>query len=174
MLLGQIVAISFALNLFAATLLASPLQHTKKQPDSGSSAPPLPLELAPVIISLLSALFVPYVVDTPYFLPILMIPHLLLFVPGILPRGLWTTTTKAKTYAYIFTCLAAVAVVIHARSTYEVSLDADGIADLARRLLAVMHEHPAVSSVAWDAVFCGTSVALWVVLRGGVENALEM
>lgn len=169
MLLGQIVAISFALSLFAATLLVSmPVQHIQKH----LLSPPLSLELAPVIISLLSALFVPYVVNTPYFLPLLLIPHLLLFVPGILPRRLWTTTTEIRTYAWVFKCLAAVAVVIHARSTYHVSLNADGMLDLGRRLLGVMYEHPAVSSVSWDTVFCSVSVATWVTLRGGVENSL--
>ncbi|KAL5360178.1 hypothetical protein BJX96DRAFT_149876 [Aspergillus floccosus] len=178
MLLGQIVAISFAQNLFVATLLVSaPLQQ--KQHDSASWSPPLLLEVAPVAVSLLGAIVVPYVVDTPYFLPVLMVPHFLLFIPGllsprILPSGLGSTMRNTTTYVTIFKWIAGVAVMILSRSTYEVSLNSDSASNIAKRLVGVMHEHPAVSSVSWDVVFCAVTVAMWIGLQGGGTNALRV
>ncbi|KAL4898382.1 hypothetical protein BDV59DRAFT_197292 [Aspergillus ambiguus] len=179
MLLGQIVAISFAQNLFAATLLVStPLQQQKQQ-NPQSWSPPLVLEVAPLVVSLLSAVIVPYVVNTPYFLPVLMVPHVLLFVPGllsprILPRGLGSITRETKIYGKVFKYITVVAMIMLVRSTYQASLSTDNIFALPKRLLDVMHEHPAVSSVSWDVVFCYVNAAVWIGLHGGVTNALEV
>ncbi|KAJ5121754.1 hypothetical protein N7526_008691 [Penicillium atrosanguineum] len=87
MLLGQIVAISFAQNLFFATILVSrqPTSAEKEEGDELSKefswSPPLYSELLPVASSLLSTVAVPMVAHTKYFMALLLIPHLLLFVP---------------------------------------------------------------------------------------------
>lgn len=166
MLLGQIVAISFAQNLFAATLLVStPLNRENLQ----SWSPPLFLELAPAVISLVSGAIVPYVAHTGYFLYVLLIPHLLLFIPGLLspstlPRGAGSSTRLTKTYGHAFAGLALGSGAILARMTYDVA-QGQGVAAVVGRLLGVMHEHPAVSSVSWDVVFCVVNTVAWGSLR---------
>ncbi|KAJ5999517.1 hypothetical protein N7451_007327 [Penicillium sp. IBT 35674x] len=76
MLLGQVVAISFAQNLFFATVLVS--NPSTIRGAKTSWIPPAVLELAPVAISFLGAAVIPFVANTPYFMPVLAVPHLLL------------------------------------------------------------------------------------------------
>ncbi|EKV12112.1 hypothetical protein PDIG_46480 [Penicillium digitatum PHI26] len=182
MLLGQIVAISFAQNLFFITVIVS-------GPSSVPSTkltwtPPVLLDLAPVVISGLGAAATPLVANTPYFMPVLAIPHLLLFVPGLLsprllPQG-WGAYIAQPTqrYASWYKWLFAIAVIIQARSLYSVVLDAPSllgasVVDLGRRLVDTLLEHPAVSSVGWDVVCCTISWTIWMLLRGGFQEMLE-
>lgn len=182
MLLGQIVAISFAQNLFFVTVLAS-------SPSMTSAAklawmPPALFELAPVVISGLGAAALPFVANTPYFLPILAITHLLLFVPGILsprvlPRG-WGgyIAHPTRRYAFLYKWLLAIGIAIQAQSTYLVVLDESpvlgaSVVNTGRRLIDSMLEHPAVSSVGWDVVCCTISGIFWAWLRGGFEEIFE-
>ncbi|RHZ73463.1 hypothetical protein CDV55_107846 [Aspergillus turcosus] len=166
MLLGQIVAISFAQSLFAATVVVSVSVPQDSRGTATLWVPPALLELGPVLISLLGAAAVPWVAHTSYFMPVLLVPHLLLFVPGILapgmlPRG-WgerlPVAVAARLYTKIFKWLFASLVVLVARSTYALAMTGQGT--LWRRLLAVMYEHPAVSSVGWDVVCCFLVVVL--------------
>jgi hypothetical protein len=63
MLLGQIVAISFAQNLFLVTVLVSGPSITPAR--KLTWMPPALLELAPVVISGLGAAATPFVANTP-------------------------------------------------------------------------------------------------------------
>ncbi|KAF4223382.1 hypothetical protein CNMCM6457_000491 [Aspergillus fumigatiaffinis] len=194
MLLGQVVAISFAQSLFAATVVVSLPRQSRSPPQQPATAsrsddhsresktlwvPPALLELGPVLISLLSAAVVPLVAHTSYFMPMLLIPHLLLFVPGILspgmlPRG-WgksqPVAVVARRYAMVFKWLSTILVVLVAQSTYALAVTAEGA--LWRRLLSAMSEHPAVSSVSWDVVCCFLVVVSWTAAHlGGVSEML--
>jgi hypothetical protein len=188
MLLGQVVAISFAQSLFAATVVVSLPRQSRSPPQQPATAsrsddhsrgsktlwvPPALLELGPVLISLLSAAVVPLVAHTSYFMPVLLIPHLLLFVPGILspgmlPRG-WgksqPVAVVARRYAMVFKWLSTILVVLVAQSTYALAVTAEGA--LWRRLLSAMSEHPAVSSVSWDVVCCFLVVVSWTAAHSG-------
>ncbi|KAJ5931090.1 hypothetical protein N7466_006583 [Penicillium verhagenii] len=181
MLLGQIVAISFAQNLFFATVLASgPASNRPRRP---SWTPPAVLEFAPVVISFLSAAVIPFVANTPYFMPVLAVPHLLLFIPGLLsPRvlpqswGAYILRPLCR-YATVFKWLIAVAVAIQAQSTYIVMMDdpllsGGSVVELGQKLLDTMFEHPAVSSVGWDVLCCSLSWSTWLFLHGGLEAML--
>lgn len=181
MLLGQIVAISFAQNLFFATVLVSNPSTTRGAKTSWT--PPAILELAPVVISFLSAAAIPFVANTPYFMPVLAVPHLLLFIPGLLsPRNLpqgWGTyiSQPLRRYATFYKWLLTVGVAIQAHSTYIVVMDEPGllggsVVDLGQRLVDTMFEHPAVSSVGWDVVCCSLSWVTWVFLHDGLEGML--
>ncbi|KAJ5769045.1 hypothetical protein N7520_003604 [Penicillium odoratum] len=182
MLLGQIVAISFAQNLFFATILVS---HQNVTPASKLSwTPPAILELAPIVISFAGAAAVPFVANTQYFIPVLAVPHLLLFIPGILcpqvlPRGWGTYISQSlREYTTVYKWLIMAGVALQAYSTYIVIIDEPGLLedsvwDLGRKLLNTMFEHPAVSSVGWDVVCCSLSWFTWILLRGGLEEMLE-
>lgn len=181
MLLGQIVAISFAQNLFFATILVS--NPSTNRGAKTSWIPPAVLELAPVVISFLSAAVIPFVANTPYFMPVLAVPHLLLFIPGLLsprnlPRG-WGTyiSQPLHRYATFYKWLLSVGMAIQAHSTYIVVMDepallGGSVIDLGQRLVDTMFEHPAVSSVGWDVVCCSLSWGTWVFLHDGLEGML--
>lgn len=84
MLLGQIVAISFGQNLFFATVLVSTWPQSPSEAKGHEWTPPLILEVVPVALSLLGTALVPSAAHNRYFILILLIPHLLLFVPAVL------------------------------------------------------------------------------------------
>ena len=195
MLLGQIVAISFAQNLFFAMILVSKRPESsqdknksKDKLDEDSRAlawlPPPYCEILPVTLSLLSTVLVPSVAHSKYFIAILLIPHLLLFVPAVLRttrslNGTSSGTTKAdddratRRYAVFFRSFVGICVIVQAHATYlalqaiGTSTDRSPYAPLARKLLGAVYEHPAVSSVSWDVIFCAISVVSWMAVNGG-------
>ncbi|KAJ5168718.1 uncharacterized protein N7482_004312 [Penicillium canariense] len=192
MLLGQIVAISFAQNLFIATILVSqqprPTDSKKKiqndWPESLAAwSPPLYAEVLPVAISLISTVLVPTVAHTRYFMLILLVPHLLLFVPAILRPGR-SSSTKARgqgsseegttqRYVTFFQWYTMACVLVQAHSTFLVLQDmgkdigVESVGTLALRLPSVIYEHPAVSSVSWDVIYCTITAVAWIVVNGG-------
>lgn len=182
MLLGQIVAISFAQNLFFVTILVSSPSVTSTT--KLTWMPPALLELAPVVISGFSSAATPFVANTPYFMPVLAVTHILVFVPGLLsprflPQG-WGAYIARPTrrYASLYKWLLAIGVAIQAQSMYSVVLDGPSllgvpVVNIGRRLLDTMLEHPAVSSVGCDVVCCTISGIIWVLLRGGFQEMLE-
>jgi hypothetical protein len=192
MLLGQVVAISFAQNLFFATILVSrqphPTESTKKnkrdaQDSISAWSPPLYLEVLPVAISLISTVLVPSLAHTKYFMLMLLVPHLLLFVPAILhPSQSSTINMRAKNcseertvqrYITFFQLYTMACVVIQAHSTFLVlqnmgqDISFESVRVLARILPSVIYEHPAVSSVSWDVIYCTVTAVAWIVVNGG-------
>lgn len=193
MLLGQIVAISFAKSLFyLAVTLYRPVVANKNTSEA-SWTPHLSLEVLSLMISLLSSAVVPYIPHTSYFLPILFVPHLLLFIPAILspqilPKGLQgihrSPEAVTKQYSTIFKWLLGIALLMHAQATYSALRDRSPVPlrrasdscrfessqgdyhEPWRRLLGTMVEHPAVSSVSWDVVFCTVEFFTWTVVNG--------
>ena len=175
MLLGQIVAISFAQNLFFATVLVStwPESETKGR----EWAPPLVLEIVPVALSLLSTALVPSVAHNRYFMLILLIPHLLLFVPAILRPDLSSRNTGENTvtrrYTTFFQWFLLSCVIVQGYSTYSAlqsitqsSPRTSSLDTLSRTLLRAFIEHPAASSVSWDVVCCTIGVVTWATVHG--------
>lgn len=192
MLLGQVVAISFAQNLFFATILVSrqPRQTEgikKNKSDFQDSiaawSPPLYSEVLPVAISLISTILVPTVAHTKYFMLMLLVPHLLLFIPAILRPGQSSTIeARARNYSeertvqrYItfFQWYTMACVIIQAHSTFLVLQDmgqdisVGSLSFLARNLPRVIYEHPAVSSVSWDVIYCTVTAGAWIAVNGG-------
>jgi hypothetical protein len=188
MLLGQIVAISFAQNLFFATILVSrqphPTEGTKKNKSNAQDSisawsPPLYSEVLPVAISLISTVLVPTVAHTKHFMLMLLVPHLLLFVPAILRPG---QSSRAKNsseertvrkYITFFQWYTMACVAIQAHSTFLVLQDMgldisiESLRVLATNLPSVIYEHPAVSSVSWDVIYCTVTAGAWIAVNGG-------
>lgn len=191
MLLGQIVAISFAQNLFFATILVSrqprPTDSTKENKKYAQDpvvawSPPLYAEVLPVAISLISTVMVPTVAHTKYFMLILLVPHLLLFVPTILRPSLSSSSgTPARKhseeatlqrYVKFFQWYTMACVAIQAHSTFlvlqdnRVDFSIESLRVLAQSLPSVVYEHPAVSSVSWDVIYCTITSVAWIVVNG--------
>ncbi|KJZ73339.1 hypothetical protein HIM_07343 [Hirsutella minnesotensis 3608] len=165
-LLGQFVAISFAMNLSFLALLVrdahQPSSLEPKGPDAKHKQPELMLRAASAFsipwnhlvlgFSIALALVIPSCFQHPYFLWLLLTQHFLTFAP-LLPcsqsLGEPSWRTKAASQAVIL----AVATSMVARRTC-------GLAAVAEAL----YEHPAVSSVGWDVVCCWLSSSAWYML----------
>jgi hypothetical protein len=181
MLLGQIVAISFATNLFLLTLLVSP----GSTPPTSTTKAYARRWLGPWLIDLfaLQITFASVAIlggDKNWnfpkmFLPALMAPHVaLMAMPlarAILPATLFTHDNAGfvKT-AYDYMCYL-VAVVglgrVQAASYKLFSLAGVGI------ICSTLFEHPAVSSVGFDAIFCWITWLCWWAVRGSATMPVK-
>lgn len=171
-LLGQIVAISFAANLFfLATLLHRPTVTQTKKPSKQASDVRQPQPSSwwnstafwngvVLIATLQSSLQVTVLIQSPNFMLYLLAPHLLAFVPIILSRVIHDKTPEltlrepawyTKLFILITLITQQVRAVNSAGTTWNVVWDA-------------LHQHPAVSSVGWDVICCWVSFSLWQVL----------
>ncbi|OCK80030.1 hypothetical protein K432DRAFT_329046 [Lepidopterella palustris CBS 459.81] len=189
MLLGQVVAISFASNLFLLAVVLSPL------PDSPSTesglekerlqskyakpptwTPPLLLLIPPIILSLLIPSFLPPYLSTSLFLPLLLIPHLLLFIPPLLPSLLpasWGTAYPSiaateKLYSNLYSCIFFFWAMATAQGVW---LPARGVN--MTEIFEALYEHPAVSSVAWDVMLCSVTLVAWMWVQRGMGGGGE-
>ncbi|KAH9028412.1 hypothetical protein EDB84DRAFT_1498475 [Lactarius hengduanensis] len=156
MLLGQLVAISVATNLFFLALV--PPAKEKKKTASAASSVPLVLWLS-VLASLATVMLVPHSLRHDYFLSNLLVMHALLVLPllplpGSSPRAV-RLRMAARTLYWIVALLSAAARV--RTITVSGSLSAGP-----GTLWAVLKSHPAQASIGWDVVWTTISVLIWV------------
>ena len=174
MLLGQIVAISFATNLFMLAVLLSP-PPTPPAPTSGYSR--RPKWLGPWLINLIALgateysaylLFDEYFWHHSSFLPLLMVPHIALMVlpvaRGLLPAKYFSDDNvefAGKVYKYLWSLTIGGGLLLFLRIT-AASYSYSGIRGISDALL----EHPAVSSIAFDVIFCWVTWITWWRIQG--------
>lgn len=119
---------------------------------------------------------------------LLLIPHLLLFVPAVLhpsrsgsDRGAMKARNRAhdadnttRRYIVFFQLFIAVCILLQAHSTLQVLEDAKtgDYSTLAKTLLGAIYEHPAVSSVSWDVIYCTVTAVAWFSVNGGDSNRM--
>ncbi|KAF7553474.1 hypothetical protein G7Z17_g3621 [Cylindrodendrum hubeiense] len=161
MLLGQVVAISFAANLsFLAFTVYDVAGPSKKTPPKHIVATPSSSPFWwPVILgfNISIAVSIPNLFDNPRFMQILMLPHILAFAPLLLNRLLPVQVpAHLLNQPSMFYKIGTMAVVL-ILATNEVK-SAGGDFDL---ILSTFHEHPAVSSVGWDVICCWVSFGAW-------------
>jgi hypothetical protein len=175
MLLGQIVAVSFASNLFFIGVLVSPggrshsqlnrAPRSSLQKDGSNSL--LLLQAVILVHGLGAAAALPYIVKTPYFLFALLIPHLLFFAPPVFSdfSQRWalahsTTQIIDRFSVRLYQTIILAAIAMQTLATYRVmKLDGDF-----NGVRGALYEHPAVSSVGWDAIYCWLSFGLWALV----------
>jgi hypothetical protein len=179
MLLGQIVAISFATNLFLLTLLLSP---TPPQSLSARNQRSTWLGLWLVNLGTILATAVPayLLADEHYwhhstdFLPVLLIPHVALLVPpfvralvpvSYLPEC--STAFENKAYNYMWALTLGNAGLMMLKTT-SAAVSYGGVRGIQNALL----EHPAVSSVGFDVVFCWITWICWYITQGGDSRSV--
>jgi hypothetical protein len=178
MLLGQIVGIAFATNLFFISLLVSP----PRPPPPSSIGIYRRKWLGPWLLQLLTILFVQFpaymLANEHYwfhqtdFLPMLLAPHAaLLILPGlraILPSKYFTDSNvefAGTVYKYLWGTTILGGGLLFLKMTW-MAHDYSGLEGIWHALL----EHPAVSSVAFDSIFCWLSwVTWWRVQRQSAE-----
>lgn len=206
MLLGQIVAVSFATNLFFLAMLVSPVipaSTSTSECGFGDTKDDLKDEEVPkailrqdcdmkkpskeatlekqygddltcflclqflILPGLGSSAVLPTLLHTPSFMPVLLIPHLLLFVMPLLaylaPRitfckGVIDSIGRGKEKLYSTIMVASI--VLFGWSTYA-AVGEHGW----NGIRSALYSHPAVSSVGWDVIGCWVSWGAWSIFR---------
>ncbi|KAF2830771.1 hypothetical protein CC86DRAFT_343779 [Ophiobolus disseminans] len=180
MLLGQIVAISFATNLFLLTLILSP----PSPPPPSTSAVQRPKWLGPWLLNL-GAVFTTVIpayllADEHYwhhssdFMPVLLTPHIgllvLPFVRAFVPAKYFLDNDVAfndQVYSYMWVLTFVNAGIMLLRTTW-LAVSYGGFQGIQSALL----EHPAVSSVAFDVVFCWITWFCWNRTQGSAIGSV--
>ncbi|KAL2754104.1 hypothetical protein ACRALDRAFT_1069989 [Sodiomyces alcalophilus JCM 7366] len=177
MLLGQVVAISFASNLFFLAVLLHDVadspsdQDARKGEDDSRERKGEVLKTAPPSTAVFWyptifgftvgwALEIPNQFGRPYFMLMLLVPHLVAFAPLLLdavlranvPARLLNPPSRYVRAGF----MTALVVVATSRVMGE-----GGDWELIK---STLYEHPAVSSVGWDVICCWVSFAAWAVL----------
>jgi hypothetical protein len=166
MLLGQIVAISFATNLFLLTLLLSPPAPASSSESRG------PKWLGSWLLNLFAIFATAYpamqLADEHYwhhpthFMPVLLAPHIaLMALPvarAVIPASYFQDDAQFtdKIYNYMGALLLGNAGLMLAWTT-ATAYTYSGFVGIQSALL----EHPAVSSVGFDVIFCWVTWICW-------------
>ncbi|KAF2204506.1 hypothetical protein GQ43DRAFT_364396 [Delitschia confertaspora ATCC 74209] len=184
MLLGQVVAISFATNLFHLALLLKSItppaqleNHSRKNVPSSRGkilGPWLPNLLAFVGSASGLLLDEPIFQNPDWFMPLLLLPHLALMLPpllhAVLPRS-WEFADAGvpfagRIYDLWWSSLCYGGLFKLALMTFR------GVTEVGfSGIMAALHEHPAVSSVGWDVIFCWVSWGCWTLIHRGERIA---
>jgi hypothetical protein len=174
MLLGQIVAISFAANLsfvaFTVYDVAIPRsQGTKKKSRrelAGISSSSLTTFWWPLIlgINIACAICIPNSFGSPQFMPLLLIPHVLAFAPMLLTT--FQSSSDLPQMPFMSMQIGSIVIFLGIATVQAVTAGGDLCL-----VIDTLYEHPAVSSVGWDVICCWVSFIAWSVLsskRSGV------
>ncbi|KAH3918919.1 hypothetical protein HBH56_026400 [Parastagonospora nodorum] len=173
MLLGQIVAISFATNLFLLTLILSPPTPSvsSTRPQRSSWISPWLLNLASVLATTIPAYLLAdehYWYHSTDFMPVLLIPHVALlvtpFARALVPENWFPENDLAfedKVFGYMWALTLGNAALMMLKTTYA-AVSYGGFVGIQNALL----EHPAVSSVGFDVIFCWITWICWYITRG--------
>ncbi|KAF8167293.1 hypothetical protein B0H34DRAFT_9990 [Crassisporium funariophilum] len=178
MLLGQIVAISVASNLFYLAILlsesASPPSPKTDLPSKVSVGPRLTLC---VVLSLATVALSPSTSEKT-FLPNLLVMHVLLFIPlipytsssasfnssspsrfSISSHTLYRIIHIASAAIHVRTVIAGVEALSRSSATGNSALSMFAAA------IKVLHSHPAQSSIGWDVIWTSVSFIAWMTAR---------
>ncbi|KAF2465394.1 uncharacterized protein BDR25DRAFT_269930 [Lindgomyces ingoldianus] len=181
MLLGQIVAISFATNLFLLSLLVSPPPIPNRTRTAGLKGGGW---LPPWLISALAVLLTVWPAyklgsedlwhSEEFMLP-LLIPHIALMVlpiaRAIVPPRYFTDgdiTFSDRVYRYLWITTMGCGVMLWLRETVRAHRYSGFIG-----IYSAIMEHPAVTSVGWDVICCWISwVAWWTIQQQTPDDSV--
>jgi hypothetical protein len=159
MLLGQVVAISVASNLFYYAIATSVPPKSKQVSRTTSVSPVLWLS---ILVSLGTVAYSPYSTEST-FLPNLLVMHALLVLPLVLSAHPWKAgNMKVKTLRRVI-ALAALAMHLKATATAFSALPSHSrtLSGLLRAVVDTLYYHPAQSSIGWDVVWTSVSFLVW-------------
>ncbi|KAJ7061992.1 hypothetical protein C8F01DRAFT_121904 [Mycena amicta] len=175
MLLGQLVAISVASNLFYLALVLSPPTPSPARQTRRAHA----LLWIPILISLGTVALSPFTsTETGTFLPNLLLMHALIVVPLVVsPIG---TTIPLRT---LYALAALSSILLHTCATYLAFPGTDDahsrnvaasamIITFARDTWTTLHGHPAQSSIGWDVIWTSVSLVVWTAAELSTARAL--
>src|SRR5438046_4716039 len=147
MLIGQIVAISYASALFFAVREVTPVPPPKKEGNVYASHRLVWTTIGATITSF----FLYKTVSTPYFLRVLLVVHALLFLPLVESSN---ARLSKITISQLYAINGVLAALVHWVNCYLAFKSGQlGF------IFEVISEHPAMSSVGWDLI-CSTIVGV--------------
>lgn len=188
MALGQVVAISFVVNLFFLAIVLHDASPTPPKPAPKVDAATRKIQELPswlyysvtvsMTASFMFSFLTPSTIGTHAFMPFLLIPHiLLLFVPAVFEhlasRGMLDIYIPANKFRGFWRpqhrFCALVSAVCHNIAFFAVAATLPGAdaKEVMMRIVAALYDHPAVSSVGWDVIMVGVSVGMWIGVCGG-------
>ncbi|TFK33760.1 hypothetical protein BDQ12DRAFT_657621 [Crucibulum laeve] len=169
MLLGQVVAISVASNLFYLALVLS-----RPSSPSASSTPTLarPKLWISVLISLATIAASPFTSERT-FLPNLLVMHAVLVVPLVASASVTSQKKISSRFSlrvstlYLIVFVASAAMRLRTIKATLGSLPSQDYSPYGLFSVAwdVLHAHPAQSSIGWDVVWTSLSFIAWVSTR---------
>jgi hypothetical protein len=175
MLLGQLVAVSVASNLFYVALLHASSwssQPLSRDPKSTPKTTP-PSVYLPVLMSLLTVAASPYTGEHT-FLPNLLLMHGLLIIPLLFPSTSASTVKPIRFSINVGTLYILITLLCLAIRTKTINIalaslpDTSNVSDLTRVFNGAVYEtiysHPAQSSISWDVVWTTCSLVVWVLI----------
>jgi len=218
MVLAQTVAVSFAMNLFFLAILLTPVSqslHTSEQSSTGfvftrpvvgkirshfaSFSPPYQPPSTVYIVILLTCyigvLILPFSTSTRSFMPVLLVPHAVLFLPVYLDRiapKILSSTPGRNSPRPVYQFMAYSSMALFVKQAIMVLVDTEPGAHTHKhstvlefqrwhnagyhnpldrsttapgRVLKSLGDHPAAASVGWDVILCGFSLIVWASIR---------
>lgn len=159
MILGQIVAISFASALFLASLANLPRAGMVKSSSFLNWS---------VALAFLTVAIVPNTVEDKTFLPNLLVMHILITMPLF---GLSDTTTSngaskapqsSSSFKRVYWTIALISAAMHVKHSIPALATSNySLERFAQQIWPVVNSYPAQSSISWD-VFCTNLIwQLW-------------
>jgi hypothetical protein len=168
MLLGQIVAISVASNLFyLALVLSEPSVSSRHLSLKKTASIGL---IVSVLLSLVTVALSPFT-SMKTFLPNLLVMHVLLFVPLISITSSSPETSPAPFSVNLNTLYHIIHLAcagIHIRTVIAAigSLQASSKSpNIFKEAWTILYSHPAQSSIGWDIIWTSLSFIVWILLR---------
>jgi hypothetical protein len=205
MVLGQIVAISFAQSLFYIAVTLSEPTSDENSSSGLTKAQAKNLNKTTVYYGLFRrfifalvgfpTIMLRNVANTPWFLWVLALPHVILLLPPLIEPRLVTQSLTAEDKGAIqadntrlYRFIALVALLSQARTIFKVRNDISARQHLHRHsavyvhpmleltpsspssnafygILASLYDHPAVSSVGMDSILCILNYQIWRLLE---------
>lgn len=167
MILGQLVAISVASNLFYVALLVSaPAKpRDRREPSFGPF-----LLWVNVILALLAVFYMPYTNDDTFPITLFAMHGLILIPLVYLPGDPSRWNSKP-----ILTIVNALSFAFHVRTTVRTWIalpeDLQSVTGFVTTAWDTVHSHPAQASITWDVIWTSISCALWYYLSPLSESA---
>lgn len=158
MLLGQVVAISFAACLFFAVMACLPIRPT------GTVAFNAPITAICAVIGMVTVVVSPFVATGSGFMPNLMLMHAVLVVPLLLPNN-WLhpfTVRQSRALGAIYLFSAGANFVNFLQQLIPAIVTAKG--QLIPEMIRVFISHPAQSSIGYDILCVNVFCATWMIL----------
>ena len=169
MLLGQIVAISVASNLFYLALVLSELSVSSRNLSLKQTAS-LRLVIS-VLLSLVTVALSPFT-SARTFLPNLLVMHVLLFVPLVSKTSSSPETPSPTSFSInlktLYRIIHLACAGIHVRTVIAAlrSLQASSLQpNTFEEAWIILYSHPAQSSIGWDIIWTSLSFIVWILLR---------
>lgn len=180
MLLGQIVAVSFATNLFLLTLLLSPQQQpTKANLERRGWFGLWVIDGLALLATTASAACLAkeeYWHHPTLFMPLLLIPHAaLLILPtarAILPANLFQNS-NSKLVDRVYSAMWLLVIGLGVQQLTQVYIKHKHVIGYREGILDALFVHPAVSSVGFDVVFCWITWLSWWRIQPKSENFIS-